>query len=55
MTKILVVEDSRLTRKMTTNVLVREGHEVVQAENGQAGLEVFSNMQDEISCIVTDL
>ena len=40
MAKILIVDDSRTSRRMLRNILVENGHEVIgEAENGQIGFE----------------
>ena len=42
MAKILIVDDSRTSRRMLRNILVENGHEVIgEAENGQIGFEKY--------------
>ncbi|MCA9248892.1 MAG: response regulator [Planctomycetales bacterium] len=53
MAKVLVVDDSRLSRRMTVDALLAEGHEVIEAENGELGLAAFR--EHAPACIVTDL
>ena len=42
MAKILIVDDSRVSRRMLRGILTNAGHEVIgEAENGQDGYEKF--------------
>ena len=40
--KILVVDDERSHRKMIEAVLSAEGHEIAQADNGQAAIDAVA-------------
>jgi DNA-binding NtrC family response regulator len=51
--KILIVEDEKITRITLADLLVREGHEVDTASNGEAGVQQV--MQNSYDVIVTDL
>ena len=42
MPKILIIDDSRLSRNMLSDPLLEFGFTVVQAENGQEGLDAFA-------------
>jgi CheY-like chemotaxis protein len=53
MAKILVVDDSRLSRRFLTGPLRQAGHEVIEADNGEVGLELYREHQPE--CVFTDL
>lgn len=53
LSKFLVVDDSMVIRKMVRSSLEKEGHEVVQAENGQEGLDIYSS--GEFDLVVTDI
>lgn len=53
MAKVLVVDDSRLTRRMIVGALVKGGHECVQAGNGVEGLEAFH--AESPDCVFSDL
>lgn len=53
MTKILVIDDAKFSRKRVTSPLEEAGYEVVQAGNGQEGLNAVENQQ--FDGIVTDL
>jgi two-component system cell cycle response regulator len=50
--KILVVEDDPLSRQLVSASLRRAGHEVVQAEDGQAAWELFQ--REAYSLVITD-
>jgi len=53
MSRILVVDDSRLARRFVTTPLRNAGHEVIEAKNGQEGLATFR--EHTFDCIVSDL
>lgn len=53
MAKILVVDDSRLTRRIISKAVKEAGHEVVEACNGQEGLDTFR--EQEFDCVMSDL
>lgn len=53
MAKILVVDDSRLTRRIVVAALEGAGHECVQAGNGEEGLAAYREHTPD--CVVTDL
>lgn len=49
MAKILIVDDSRTSRRMLHNILVENGHEIVgEAENGQIGYEKYIETDPDI-------
>lgn len=49
MAKILIVDDSRTSRRMLKNILIKNGHEVIgEAENGQLGYEKFIELDPDI-------
>ncbi len=49
MAKILIVDDSRTSRRMLRNILTENGHEVIgEAENGQIGYEKFIELEPDI-------
>jgi two-component system chemotaxis response regulator CheY len=50
---ILTVDDSRTMRDMLRMALVQAGYTVLQAEDGQHGLEVLDDSQPDV--IVTDI
>ncbi|MEM6798601.1 MAG: response regulator, partial [Planctomycetota bacterium] len=53
MGKILVVDDSRLTRRVIVGALEEAGHEIVQASNGAEGIKAFRAFNPD--CVMTDL
>ncbi|MEN0110074.1 MAG: response regulator [Planctomycetota bacterium] len=53
MAKVLVVDDSRLTRRIECSALEAAGHECVQASDGEEGLTAFR--KESPDCVLTDL
>jgi CheY-like chemotaxis protein len=53
MPHILVVEDSRLSRRMVVKTLREAGHEITEGANGEEGLKSFRENRPD--CVVTDL
>ena len=51
--KLLIIEDEKITRISLTDILKREGYDVVSAEDGEEGLALFKSVQPEI--VITDL
>lgn len=51
---ILVVEDEPAVRHVITQNLLAHGYEVIQAENGDAGRQLFDAQRDAISAVLTD-
>ena len=51
--KIMVVEDNAATRRMVRNALVRNGHEVLEAPDGQTALALMKSDQPRV--ILQDL
>ena len=52
--KILIVDDSTTIRQQASFILNREGYEVLEATNGQEGLEKIQSTAD-LSFIVLDI
>ncbi|MBP3702344.1 MAG: response regulator [Lachnospiraceae bacterium] len=49
MAKVLIVDDSRTSRKILRNILEENGHEVIdEATNGQIGYEKYIELRPEI-------
>lgn len=49
MAKILIVDDSRTSRRMLRNILLEHGHEIIgEAENGQIGFEKYIELNPDI-------
>lgn len=52
MAKILIVDDSRTSRKILRGLLEESGHEVIgEAENGFEGVEKFKELNPEITTL----
>ncbi|GGA35720.1 response regulator [Pelagibacterium lentulum] len=51
--RVLTVDDSRTILAMLHHTLTNAGFEVLQAENGQIGLEVLEN--EEVDIVITDI
>ena len=52
---IQVVEDGRSQREMLRDFLVKEGHAVAEAENGEQALQLFMQNQRRIALVLMDL
>jgi CheY-like chemotaxis protein len=52
---ILLVEDSAVTRKALGFLLASAGYQVLEADDGQAGLDLFTQQIDTIDLVVSDL
>lgn len=50
---VLVVEDSDLTRDMLASTFLEAGYRVLEAPNGEAGLDRF--LQEDVDLVITDL
>ena len=49
MAKILIVDDSRTSRKMLRNILESNGHEIIdEAVNGQEGVQKFQTLKPDV-------
>ena len=46
MSKILIADDEQLIRKLIGDCLKKEGHEVLEAENGEVALRLFDSNKD---------
>ena len=53
--KILIVDDERAVRRVVQAVLQRAGYEVLAAEDGHGGLDLFKSHQGEIRATILDL
>lgn len=53
MSRILIIDDEPAFREMVRNFLEAEGHEVLDAESGEAGLQLFRSHAPDL--IVTDI
>jgi signal transduction histidine kinase/ligand-binding sensor domain-containing protein/CheY-like chemotaxis protein len=52
---ILLVEDEPIVRDVATTALRREGHEVLEAEDGRTALELFDGHEGSIDLLLTDV
>lgn len=52
MAKILVADDEQLIRRLISDCLVKEGHQVLEAEDGLQALSVFRQNKDISLCIL---
>ena len=49
MAKILIVDDSRTSRKMLRNILESNGHDIIdEAVNGQEGVQKFQALKPDV-------
>jgi CheY-like chemotaxis protein len=53
--QVLVIDDERTVRQTCRAMLERSGYEVLLADNGKEGVEMFSAFADQISVILLDL
>jgi len=53
--RILLVEDEDAVRTFSTRALTNKGYEVLTAENGESGLEVFQSLDKPIDLLITDV
>ena len=51
--RVLVIEDDETARKQMAKAIRKEGYEVLTAEDGRAGVDLFEKEQPEI--VITDL
>ncbi len=53
--KVLIIDDEQMILSLAERILKREGYEVITADSGGAGIEVFKNQSDTIDCLLLDL
>ncbi len=53
--RILTIDDSKTIRDMLMLTLVEAGFDVIQAVDGQDGLDVLAKETDEVDVIITDI
>jgi len=53
MSRVLITDDSQLTRRILRAILEAAGHEVMEASNGDVALELIA--QDAPDCVLLDL
>lgn len=52
---VLIVDDEPQVRRTTTRMLERLGYEVLQAENGRIGVELFAADPDQVRFVILDM
>lgn len=52
---ILLVEDEESVRDFVQTLLEGEGYQVLTAENGVEGVDIYLRFQEEISLVISDL
>jgi CheY-like chemotaxis protein len=52
---VLLVEDEESVRQLVKETLERKGYRVLEAENGEAGLTVAAQHQQQIDLVITDV
>jgi CheY-like chemotaxis protein len=53
MANIMVVDDSRLIRNVLQEILTSDGHEVIEATNGQEAIKMIAEQTPD--CIILDI
>ena len=53
--RILIIDDEEMIRDLTENILTRAGFDVLTADSGQSGLELFSENFHQIDLVLLDL
>ena len=53
--KILIIDDEDTVRIVTARALVKFGFEVLQAADGQAGVDMYRAHSDELACVLLDM
>lgn len=51
--RVLIVDDSRVTRRVIARLVQRQGHETLEAENGKVGLALAADEAPD--CILLDI
>ena len=52
-TKLLIIEDEKITRRSLSDILSTEGYQVYSAEDGEEGLKIFK--EENPAIVITDL
>ena len=55
MSKILVIDDEEIILSLAERILKRDNHEVLLAENGNSGLELFQLNNESIDLVIVDM
>lgn len=51
----MIVDDSKLARRIVSDILLREGLTLIEAEDGMQAFEIMCNKMAEIDIVITDL
>ncbi len=52
---ILIIDDESMIRKTATKILLSGGYTVITAQNGQKGIEIYKEKQNEIDLVLLDM
>ena len=52
---VLVIEDESIIRNTAHDILIAAGYDVILAEDGISGIEIYSSAMDRISLVVLDM
>ncbi|HIJ83673.1 MAG TPA: response regulator, partial [Magnetococcales bacterium] len=52
--KLLTIDDSRTIRRVISGIGAMLGYEVLEAENGEAGLKVLEQFSQEVGLVLLD-
>lgn len=55
MKKVLIIEDEKIIRETVAHYFSHDGYEVLTAEDGQIGLELFNAHNNEIDLVILDI
>jgi DNA-binding response OmpR family regulator len=55
MARVLIIDDERLVRELLRDLLARQGHQVVMAETGPRGLELFIDHKPDVTLLDVNL
>jgi two-component system, cell cycle sensor histidine kinase and response regulator CckA len=53
--KVLVIDDERMIRTLAEKILVRAGYEVILAETGNEGVDLFRQQPNKIDLLIVDM
>ncbi len=53
MARILVIDDEKIIRNVVRRYLEREGHEIVEAEDGEIGMRIYD--KETFDLVITDI
>ncbi len=55
MKKVLIIEDEKIIRETVAHYFSHDGYDVITAEDGQMGLELFAAHDHDVSLIILDI